>query len=424
VAKLSDQTARRVSAPGLHADGAGLYLSVTPAKAEGAVSKSWVVRYTAADGRRRSMGLGSYPEVGLAAARRQAASVRDAARTGVDPLERRRETKRAAAAAVAPTMTFKACAEAFIAVHAPGWRNAKHAAQWGSTLATYVYPAFGDLPVGDIDAPMVVKILDPIWSTKNETASRVRGRVEAILDWAKARGHRDGENPARWKGHLQYALPARRKVARVEHHPALPFDEIGDFLRRLRGMDGVAARALEFLILTAARTGEVIGARWEEIDLDAKIWVVPADRMKAGREHRVPLSRAAVRLLDSLPVTRGEYAFVAKDLDTPLSNMALLMTLRRMKRAGLTVHGFRSTFRDWAAERTNYSREVAEAALAHMVGDKVEAAYRRGDLFEKRRQLMDVWGEYCDGQATQSAAEVVDLIARQAGCDGAADDGR
>lgn len=413
MAKLSDQTARRVSAPGLHADGAGLYLSVAPAKAEGAVSKSWVVRYTAADGRRRSMGLGSYPEVGLAAARRQAVSIRDAARTGVDPLERRRETKRAAAAAAAPTMTFKACAEAFIAVHASSWRNAKHAAQWGSTLATYVYPAFGDLPVGDIDAPMVVKILDPIWSTKNETASRVRGRVEAILDWAKARGHRDGENPARWKGHLQYALPARRKVARVEHHPALPFDEIGDFLRQLRGMDGVAARALEFLILTAARTGEVIGARWEEIDLDAKIWVVPADRMKAGREHRVPLSPAAVRLLEAFPEPRSEYVFGANGSETPLSNMALLMTLRRMKRADLTVHGFRSTFRDWAAERTNYSREVAEAALAHAVGDKVEAAYRRSDLFEKRQGLMRAWDDYCRSQVELEGGHVIDLRRKQ-----------
>lgn len=413
MAKLSDQTARRVSAPGLHADGAGLYLSVAPAKAEGAVSKSWVVRYTAADGRRRSMGLGSYPEVGLAAARRQAASIRDAARTGVDPLERRRETKRAAAAAAAPTMTFKACAEAFIAVHASSWRNAKHAAQWGSTLATYVYPAFGDLPVGDIDAPMVVKILDPIWSTKNETASRVRGRVEAILDWAKARGHRDGENPARWKGHLQYALPARRKVARVEHHPALPFDEIGDFLRQLRGMDGVAARALEFLILTAARTGEVIGARWEEIDLDAKIWVVPADRMKAGREHRVPLSPAAVRLLEAFPRSRSEYVFGANGSETPLSNMALLMTLRRMKRADLTVHGFRSTFRDWAAERTNYPREVAEAALAHAVGDKVEAAYRRSDLFEKRQGLMRAWDDYCRFQVELEGGHVIDLRRKQ-----------
>lgn len=411
MAKLSDQTARRVSAPGLHADGAGLYLSVAPAKAEGAVSKSWVVRYTGGDGRRRSMGLGSYPEVGLAAARRQAASVRDAARSGSDPLAQRREAKRAAAAAVVPTMTFKACAEAFIAVHAPGWRNAKHAAQWGSTLATYVYPTFGDLPVTDIDAPMVVKVLDPIWSTKNETASRVRGRVEAILDWAKARGHRDGENPARWKGHLQYALPARRKVARVEHHPALPFDEIGDFLLQLRGMDGVAARALEFLILTAARTGEVIGARWEEIDLDAKIWVVPAGRMKAGREHRVPLAPAAVRLLEAFPAPRSEYVFRANNSEAPLSNMALLMTLRRMKRADLTVHGFRSTFRDWAAERTNYPREVAEAALAHVVGDKVEAAYRRSDLFERRLKLMESWAAYCDADLNRERAVVITLRA-------------
>jgi integrase len=408
--KLTDLDVRRTTTAGLHPDGGGLYLSVTPTKVAGALSKSWVVRYTAPDGRRRAMGLGSYPEVSLAAARRQAASVRERARNGADPIEAKREARRAAALKAMREITFRRCAESFIETHRAGWRNEKHATQWRSTLSTYVYPVFGDLPIGAIDTAMVTKVLDPIWSTKNETASRVRGRIEMILDWAKARGHREGENPARWKGHLQHALPARRKVAKVEHHAALPFDEIGLFLRALRAMDGLSARALEFAILTAARTGEVIGARWDEIDIDAKLWSVPASRMKGGREHRVPLSASAIAILTPLISTSGRaYVFATDSEDVPLSNMALLMTLRRMKRSDVTVHGFRSTFRDWASERTNYSREVAEAALAHAVGDRVEAAYRRGDLFGKRRKLMEAWGSYCGARAAQQDGEIIRL---------------
>jgi integrase len=408
--KLTDLDVRRTTTAGLHPDGGGLYLSVTPTKVAGALSKSWVVRYTAPDGRRRAMGLGSYPEVSLAAARRQAASVRERARNGADPIEAKREARRAAALKAMREITFRRCAESFIETHRAGWRNEKHATQWRSTLSTYVDPVFGDLPIGAIDTAMVTKVLDPIWSTKNETASRVRGRIEMILDWAKARGHREGENPARWKGHLQHALPARRKVAKVEHHAALPFDEIGLFLRALRAMDGLSARALEFAILTAARTGEVIGARWDEIDIDAKLWSVPASRMKGGREHRVPLSASAIAILTPLISTSGRaYVFATDSEDVPLSNMALLMTLRRMKRSDVTVHGFRSTFRDWASERTNYSREVAEAALAHAVGDRVEAAYRRGDLFGKRRKLMEAWGSYCGARAAQQDGEIIRL---------------
>lgn len=413
MSKMTDAWVRKVIQPGMHADGGGLYLSVTPTKRDAHPSKSWVVRYSAPDGRRRSMGLGSYPEVTLAAARREAFAKRAASRGGVDPLQVKREARRAAAVAAARQVTFKECATRYMEAHAPSWRNDKHVAQWGSTLATYVYPVFGDLPVCDVDTPLVMRVLDPIWRTKNETASRVRGRIETVLDWAKARSHRDGENPARWKGHLQHALPARSKIAKVEHHAALPFDEIGPFMRQLREMPGIAARALDFTILTAARTGEVIGATWSELDLDAKVWTVPASRMKAGRDHRVPLSPAAMTILiKQRAEAHSDYVFSAGD--TPMSNMALLMTLRRMKRADLTVHGFRSTFRDWAAERTNYPREVAEAALAHAVGDKVEAAYRRGDLFEKRRVLMTEWADYCDDAGARADGNVL-VLSRMVG---------
>jgi integrase len=291
-------------------------------------------------------------------------------------------------------MAFNQCRDAYIAAHRAGWRNAKHAAQWTSTLDAYVTPVFGQLPVGAIDTGLVMKALEPIWSAKTETASRVRGRIEAILDWAKVRGYRGGENPARWRGHLDSLLPARSKVRKVEHHAALPFTEIGAFMAQLREQSSTAARALEFTILTAARTGEVLGARWGEIDLDAAVWTVPPDRMKSAREHRVPLSPAALAVIKNMKTRReNDYVFPGDRRDR-LSGRAMDMLLRRMGRE-VTVHGFRSSFRDWAAERTNFPREVAEAALAHVVGDKVEAAYQRGDLFDKRRRLMTAWGDYC-----------------------------
>ncbi len=402
---LTDVAVRKMTQPGLHADGNGLYLSITKTKVEGVFSKSWVVRYTAPTGQRRSMGLGPYPEVTLGVARRQAASLRVSARAGVDPLEERRAKRRETAKRAASTMTFRQCAEGFIETHRHSWRNAKHAAQWRSSLAAYVYPVFGDVDVSQIDTALVARVLDPIWTKKNETASRVRGRIENILDWSKARGHRGGENPARWKGSLQYALPARSKVAQTKHHAALPFNEIGLFLRQLRARASQSAAALEFAILTAARTNEVIGARWEEIDLQAKQWTVPASRMKGGREHRVPLSTSAMNVLTALHAD-GEHVFTC-DGRTPLSNMALLMTLRRMEWPHITVHGFRSTFRDWVAECTDFAREVAEAALAHSVGDKVEAAYRRGDLFVKRTQLMEAWASYCEDRTFAIAGEIV-----------------
>lgn len=267
-------------------------------------------------------------------------------------------------------------------------------------------PTIGDLPVAAIDTALVMKIVEPLWSTKTETASRVRGRIELILDWAAARGYRAGDNPARWRGHLDKLLPARTKVRKVKHHAALPYGDLPAFMAGLRGREGVSARCLEFVILTAARTGEAVGARWAEIDLAAKVWTVPAERMKAHREHKVPLSQRAVEILEGLP-REGDYVFPGGKADKPLSNMALLATLRRMERPDLTGHGFRSTFRDWCAEQTAFPAEVAEMALAHVVSDKVEAAYRRGDLFRKRAQLMDAWGRYCG--AERAAGGVVPM---------------
>jgi integrase len=306
-------------------------------------------------------------------------------------------------------------AEEFIGRNEAGWRNAKHRQQWRNTLTTYVYPTLGELPVSAIDTGLVVEVLDPIWTDKPETASRVRGRIEAVLDAATVRGFRQGPNPAQWKGTLAHVLPARARVRKVAHHAALPFEDMPGFLASLRSRAGMAARALEFAALTAARTGEVLGARWGEIDLTTKVWTVPADRMKAGREHRVPLSDPVIDLLEKvrpLALTADGKAdpaapvFPGPRRALPMSNMTMLMLLRRMKRDDLTAHGFRSTFSDWAAERTAYPREVVEMALAHAIGNKVEAAYRRGDLFEKRRNLMEAWATFCEAPP---AGEVVSL---------------
>ncbi|WP_235988711.1 tyrosine-type recombinase/integrase [Pseudorhizobium endolithicum] len=308
-------------------------------------------------------------------------------------------------------MSFEEAARQYIESHQAGWKNEVHAAQWPSTLKAYVYPVFGQLAVADVDVGLVLKALQPIWNEKPETASRVRGRIEKVLDWSKARGYRQGENPARWKGHLDHLLPRRSKVKTVKHHPALPYQEIGGFMSSLRDMEGISPRALEFAILTATRTGETVGARWPEIDMEGKMWVIPAERMKAGREHRVPLSDRAVEILRSLVSDKdSDYVFIGDKKGKPLSNMSLLMTLRRMKRTDLTTHGFRSTFRDWCAEMTAYPNELCEMALAHTVSDKVEAAYRRGDMLEKRRRLMRDWAKFC-GAVTKSA-DVVPLRER------------
>jgi integrase len=372
--RLTARAVETKKVPGLYLDGQGLHLRVTKAG-----TRSWIYRYRIA-GKAHDLGLGPYPLVTLAEARERATAQRKLRLDGHDPIATRQ-------AARAKAVSFRECAERYIAAHQAGWKNPKHRAQWPSTLETYVYPVFGELPVAAIDTGLVARAIEPIWNTKPETAGRVRGRIESVLDWAKARGYRDGENPARWKGHLDNLLPARSKVRRVEHHAALPYPEIAGFMAELRRQDGTAARALEFLILTAARTGEVIGARWSEIDIPQRLWTVPASRMKAGREHRVPLSDRAVEILGQ-PGEPDARVF-------PLSNMALLMLLRRMGRGKLTAHGFRSTFRDWAAERTSFPAEVAEMALAHTVADKVEAAYRRGDLFQKRRGLAEAWARFC-----------------------------
>jgi integrase len=402
--RLSAQTVKTARGndrkPLMLPDGNGLYLRIAPGG-----SKSWIWRY-AANGRRHDVGLGPYPEISLAEAREKAREHRKRRRDGQDPLSFKRSERIAKAIANAKAMTFKQCAEAYISAHQAGWKNAKHAQQWPSTLQAYVYPVFGDLPVQEIDTALVSKVLEPIWQVKTETASRVRGRAEAILDWATTRGYRTGDNPARWKGHLENLLPKKTKVARVEHHAALPYADLPAFMTELRRQDGVGARALEFAILTAARTSEVIGAKWSEIDLEGRQWIIPAERMKAGREHRVPLSEPAAAILTAMREIRmDDYVFPSAKSERPISNMAMIMTLRRMGRGDFTVHGFRSTFSDWCAERTSFPSEVREMALAHTVSDKVEAAYRRGDLFAKRRALMDAWARYC--AEPQRSGEIV-----------------
>jgi integrase len=374
--------------PGLHPDGGGLYLQVAPGG-----SRSWLYRYSL-HGKEHRIGLGSAASIPLKLARQLAAQARQLRDTGIDPLAQKRKRRNDDLVAEAKATTFKECAEKYIAAHEAGWRNAKHRQQWHNTLESYVYPVIGDLPVQNIDTPLVLKVLEPIWQDKTDTANRIRGRIEIILDWAKFREYRSGENPARWRGHLQLALAQPEKIAPHQHHAALPYPEIGSFMAELRGRDSTSARALEFLILTAARTGEVIGATWNEIDLTAKVWTVPANRMKGNREHRVPLSDRAIEIVHLMQSRRENDFVFAGRRNGGLSNMSLLALLRNMGRA-LTAHGFRSSFRDWAAEQTNFPNEVCEMALAHAVGDKVEEAYRRGNLLEKRRRLMQAWSEYC-----------------------------
>jgi integrase len=360
------------------------------------------------------MGLGSLSAISLADARSKAAECRRLCQDGIDPIEERKAQRQRAALDAAKTLTFKEACASYIASHKGGWRNEKHASQWENTLATYAEPVLGRLSIQAIDTGLVLKVLQRIWKAKPETASRVRGRIEAILDWAKVQELRQGENPARWRGHLDHLLPPKAKVRRVKHHAALPYAELPDFVANLRTQEGVAARALEFTILTAARTGDTIGAVWDEVNTSDKVWTVPADRMQAGKEHRVPLSSRALAILrDEHEVRSSDYVFPGGKAGKPLSNMAMTETLRRMERGDITVHGFRSTFRDWAAERTNFPSEVVEMALTHAVGDKVEAAYRRGDLFEKRRRLMAEWASFCNTPAASVRDKVVPMRGRR-----------
>lgn len=386
--QLSALVVSRTREPGLYADGGGLYLQVTHADA-----RSWIFRFML-NGRARSMGLGSLHTLTLAEARNKATECRKLCLDGIDPIEARQRVRSAAQLDAAKAMTFDACAEAYIEAHKKGWRNEKHVDQWRNTLATYASPVFGALPVQAVDTGLVMRVIEPIWGHKTETATRVRGRIESVLDWAATRGYRQGENPARWRGHLQNLLPKRSKVQRVEHHAVLPFVQISEFIASLRQQNGTSPLALEFTILTAARTGEVIGATWDEIDLAERAWTVPAERMKGGREHRVPLCAQALRILERFRALDDKYVFPGGKRGRPLSNMAMLELLKRMGRPDLTVHGFRSTFRDWAAETTHFPNEMVEMALAHIIENKVEAAYRRGDLFQKRRELMDAWAGF------------------------------
>ena len=353
-------------------------------------------------GRPHKMGMGPVALVPLAEARDKALAYRRQLLAGVDPLAARAAERANAAAEALRSVTFRQCAERYMAANRAGWKNPKHAAQWDSTIATYVDPVIGDLPVQAIDTTAVMRVLEqeagkpptPFWQARPDTAGRVRGRIETVLNWAAARGYRTGDNPARWRGHIDRLLPALSKLRKVEHHAALPYQELPAFLATLRARDGVAARALEFTILTATRTGEVIGARRAEFDDDARMWIIPGIRMKSGREHRVPLSDRAIEILANMP-SEGEFVFPGRQPGSVLSNMAMLETLKQMGRGDLTTHGFRSTFRDWAAEMTAYPHELQEMALAHVVSDKVEAAYRRGDMLEKRRRLMADWAQYC-----------------------------
>ena len=382
--KLTALAVKRAEKPGLVGDGLGLWLQVRSAE-----NKSWLFRYRMA-GRQRAMGLGPVHLISLSDAREMARDAGKLVRQGVDPIEQRRQSRVDAAGA---GMTFRKAAEACIASREGEWRNLKHRGQWSATLEAYVYPMIGDRDVGLVTTDDIRRTLDPIWSTKTETASRVRARMKAVLDYAEAAGWRKGENPARWRDHLQKLFSAPSKVTRVQHHAALPWAHMAGFMAELRAETGVAARALELVILTAARSGEAIEARWSEIDLDARIWTVPAERMKAGRSHRVPLSDAAMAVVKGMALRRTDagFLFPGAKANRPLSNMAMTATLRRMKHGDITVHGFRSSFRDWCSEATDCSRDVAEAALAHALPNNVEAAYRRGDLLAKRATLMEEW---------------------------------
>jgi integrase len=406
--KLS-ATAVKTRASGMHGDGGNLWLQVTPK------GRSWLFRYRWG-GKQREMGLGAVAEVPLGEARGRAAICRRLVRQRVDPIERRRDLSAAASAVKPAKVTFAQAADRYIAAHRASWKNPKHAAQWDMTIGPQDPDEKGDargwadpernarmkalrsLSVDRVQTDDVLKIIEPLWHPLPETASRVRGRIEAVLDWSKARGQRQGDNPARWRGHLDKLLPARSKVQKVQHHAALAWRDMNAFWSNLQGREGVSFEALRFTILTAARTGEVIGARWDEIDLEEEIWTIPADRMKAGKEHRVPLSGETLDVLRRMKLLASDkqpFVFPGQRTGRALSNMAMLTSLKNMGRGDLTTHGFRSAFRDWASESTAYASELVEMALAHAISNKVEAAYRRGDMFEKRRRLMDDWAKHC-----------------------------
>jgi len=414
--KLTWTKVRNLKRPGKYGDGDGLWLDITPSGV-----KSWCFRYASpVTGKPREMGLGAIggdlnrPTVSLDEARDLAHAARKLKQNGIDPLDARRAEQAAERAEAARAVTFADCAGGYIKVNRKAWRSAKHAAQWRATLEQYVFPVIGALPVGAVETGHVTRILEPLWTTKTETATRLRGRIETVLDFAAAHGWRQGDNPARWRGHLQNILPTSSKVTEIRHHAALPWAEIAAFMRELDPLPGVPALALRFGILCAARAGEVLGATWGEINMQAGTWVVPGSRMKAGREHRVPLSEDAQEVLRAAAGLReraGDDALVfpGSKAGRPLSHMALHRVLVRLGRGDLTTHGFRSSFSTWCAEATNHPRELVEQSLAHTIGNAVEAAYRRTDLFEKRRRLMAEWAGFCARPA--ASGEVVPLRA-------------
>lgn len=391
--KLSATQAAKLKSRGRHSDGGGLYLFI-----DDSGRRRWIFMY-ARGGKRTELGLGGGRDLSLANARTEAAALRAVLANGGDPKAERAKGDR--------VPTFGESADAHVEAMKPSWSNAKHAAQWAMTLTKYAEPMRGK-PVSEIVTQDVLDVLQTLWKRTPETAERLRGRIENVLDAAKAKGHRSGENPARWRGHLDQLLPKRQRLSRG-HHTALAYDAVPEFMENLRGRSAVAASALEFVILTAARSGEVLGAQREEIDLDKKVWKVPAARMKAGREHRVPLSPRAIEIVEAMQMLdTPAFLFPGSKPETPLSSMAMAMLLRRMK-SDITVHGFRSTFRDWASETTSFPHEVCEMALAHTIANKAEAAYRRGDLFDKRRKLMEAWAGYC---GNPKEGKVVPLRAR------------
>lgn len=412
LSKLTALSVSKAKKRGLYGDGGGLYLQVGPVG-----NKAWLFRYMQ-HGKAHSLGLGALHAVPLADARVKAADCRKLLAAGLDPLDAKKQNLLQARLAAARGTTFEACAKAYIEAHKASWRQERHARQWDQALSKHAYPIVGKLPVQAVDTALVVKVLEPIWQKKTETAKRLRGRIECILDWAKVREFRKGENPARWRGHLENLLARPSKLIRGEHFAALPYTKINAFLQSLGKQPGLGAQALKLVIYTACRSREVLEATWDEIDLDGKIWTIPGERMKTGREHRIPLTAPALAIIKELKrdherredKEQSLYLFPSpKNGDIPLSNVVMLALLKRMNKRDITVHGFRSSFRDWAAEQTNFPREVSEAALAHAIESRVEAAYRRSDLFDKRRLLMDKWARYCQQEQAEQDGKIIEM---------------
>jgi len=405
--ELSAIEVKAINVSGLHAVGgvAGLLLQVSSTG-----SKSWILRVMIGS-KRRDIGLGGYPDVPLAMAREKAREARKKIESGIDPIEERKDSRNKLIQTQASKLLFDEAADQFVAQKQVEFKNKKHASQWTNTLKTYASPIIGKLPVSEIEINHLIRILEPIWLEKTETAKRLRGRIESVLSWATVSGFRTGENPARWKGHLEHVLQTPSKVTKVKHHKALPWQDIGIFISNLKQREGISAKALEFLILTASRSGEVRGATWQEIELENKMWIIPAERMKADKEHRIPLSKEAIKLLKALPKFEGNDHLFPASRGGSLSDMALSQVVKRME-VDAVPHGFRSTFRDWCSEHTNYPTAVAEMALAHTIGNKVEAAYRRGDLLAKRIKLMNEWAKYCN--TPQIKGDIVSIRERKA----------